>query len=118
MMLWRQFLVGGEGEVFRADDAVGGFEEGGFKYGGEFADVAGPVVLEEACEGSGAEEHGPLLVADADAFEEGLGEWGDVFAAEAEGWDGEPDGAEAEGEVGEDQTLADHLAERGLGGGE
>jgi hypothetical protein len=73
--------AGGKGEVAGPDDAVDGFEEGGFKDAGQLADVAGPVVLEETDEGAGAEEHGALLVAGADAVEEGLGEGGDVFAA-------------------------------------
>jgi len=108
----------GEGEVVGADDAVCGFEEGGFKDGGEFADVSLPVVLEEAGEGAGSEGDGALLVACADAIEEGLGKGGDVFAAKAQGWYGEADGGEAEGEVGEQESLAGHLAERGLGGGD
>lgn len=109
---------GGDRKVFGTDDAVGGFEEGGFKDGGELANVAGPVVLEEAGEGAGAEEDRALLVAEADALEEGLGEGCDVFAAQAQGRDGEADGGEAEGEVGEQQALSGHLAERGLRGSE
>ncbi len=117
--LRRTVVVGsGEGEVFGTDDAVGGFEECGFKDGGEFADVAGPVVLQEAGERAGAEEDGALLVAEADALEEGLGERGDVFAAQAQGRNGEADGGEAEGEVGDKQALTGHLAKRGLRGGE
>jgi hypothetical protein len=111
-------VVGGEGEVFGADYAVDGFEEGGLEDGGEFADVAGPVVLEQAGEGSGAEEDRALLVTEADALEERLGERGDVFATESQGRDGEAYGGEAEGEIGEQETLAGHLAERGLRGGE
>jgi hypothetical protein len=111
-------IVGGEGEVLRSDDAVGGFEECGFEDGGEFADVTGPVVLEKAGECAGSEEDRALLVAEADAFEEGLGERGDVFASKAEGRNGEANCAEAEGEVGEQESLTDHLAERSLGGGE
>jgi len=93
-------VVGGQGKVFGADDAVGGLEEGGFEDGGEFANVAGPAVLEESGEGTGAEEDRALLVAEADALEEGLGEGGDVFAAEAQGRNGEANGGQAEGEVG------------------
>ena len=109
---------GGKDEVAGEDDAVVGFEERGFKDAGELADVAGPVVLEEAGEGAGAEEHGALLIAGADAVEQGLGERGDVFAALAQGRNGEADGGEAEGEVGEKQSLTGHLAERSLRGGE
>jgi hypothetical protein len=105
---------GGNGEVEGADGAVLGFEEGGFEDACEFADVAGPGVLEEAGERAGAEDDGALLVAAAEAFEEALGDGGDVFAALAQGWDGEPDGGEAIGEVGHEQALAGHLAERGL----
>jgi len=111
-------FVGGQGKVFGADDAVGGLEEGGFEDGGEFANVAGPAVLEESGEGTGAEEDRALLVAEADALEEGLGEGGDVFATQAQGRNGEANGGEAEGEVGEQETLASHLAERSLRGGE
>ena len=108
----------GEGEVGGAYDAVGGFKERGFEDGGEFADVAGPGVLDEASERAGAEDDGALLVAGAEAVKQALGERGDVFAALAERRDGEADGGEAEGEVGDEQSLAGHLAERGVGGGE
>jgi hypothetical protein len=111
-------FVGGQGKIFGADDAVGGLEEGGFKDGGEFADVARPVVLEEAGEGAMSKEDRALLVSEADALKQGLGEGRDVFAALAQGRNGEADGGEAEGEVGEKQALASHLAERGLRGGE
>ena len=116
-MSW-SFRFGGQGEVAGEDDAVVGFEERGFKDAGEFADVAGPVVLEEAGEGAGAEEHGALLIAGADAVEQGLGERGDVFAALAQRRNGETDGGEAEGEVGEKKSLTGHLAQRGLRRGE
>ncbi len=66
--------VDGQGKVVGADDAVYGFEEGGFKHGGQLADIAGPVVLEEAGERAGAEDDGALLIAGADAVEQGLGE--------------------------------------------
>ena len=101
-----------EGEVAGADDAVDSFEEGGFKNAGEFADVSRPVVLEEASEGAGSEHDGALLVAVAESFEEGLGEGSDVFAALAQGWNGEANGGEPEGEVGHDQTLSGELAQR------
>src|SRR5271157_3277956 len=93
----KRFGLGGDGEVFGADDAVDGIEQGGFKDAGELAYVTGPVVLEEAGHGSGAEGDGALLVAGADAVEQGLGEGGDVFAALAQGRNGEADGGEAEG---------------------
>jgi hypothetical protein len=108
----------GKGKVAGSDDAVDGFKEGGFKDGGQLADVAGPVVLEETGERAGAEDYRALLVAGADAVEEGLGEGGDVFAAHAQRWDGEADRGETEGEVGHEEALAGHLAERGLRGGE
>jgi hypothetical protein len=103
-----------EGEVFGSDDSVGSLEECGFEDGGEFADVAGPVVLQEASERAGTEEDGALLVAEADALEEGLGEWGDVFAAQAQGRNGEANGCEAESEVGDKQALTGHLTKRSL----
>ena len=112
------FGFGGQGEVAGEDDAVVGFEERGLKDAGEFADVAGPVVLEEAGERAGSEEHGALLIAGADAVEQGLGERGDVFAALAQRRNGEADGGEAEGEVGEQESLTGHLAQRRLRGGE
>ena len=108
----------GKGQVVGADDAVVGFEQGGFKDGGEFAHVAGPAVLQEAGEGAGAEDDGALLIAGADAVEQGLGEQGNVFAALAQRRNGEADGGKAEGEVGQQQALAGHLAQRGLRGGE
>jgi len=115
-------LVEGDGrgkvEVEGADDAVFGFEECGFEDAGEFADVAGPGVLKEPGERAGAEDDGSLLVAAAEAFEEALGDGGDVFAALAQGRDGETDGGEAIGEVGHEQALADHLAKGGLRGRE
>jgi hypothetical protein len=83
--------AGGEGQIAGADYAVDGFKEGGFKDGSQLSDVAGPIVLEEAGECSGAEDDGALLVAGADAVEDGLGEGGDVFTAQAEGWNGEAD---------------------------
>ncbi len=107
-----------EGEVSGADDAVAGFEEGGLKDAGELADVARPVVLEQAGERAGAEDDGALLIAGADAVEQGLGEGGDVFAALAQRRNGEANGGEAEGEVGEEQALAGHLAQRSLRRGE
>src|ERR1039458_505942 len=110
--------AGGQGEVAGVDYAVDGFEKGGFKDGGQLADVTGPVVLEEADKGAGAEDDGALLVAGADAVKEGLGERGDVFAAQAQGWNGEADGGETEGEVRHEEALTGHLAERGLRGGE
>ena len=103
------------GQVVGLDDAVDGFEQGGFEDGGEFADVAGPIVFEESGEGAGAEDDGALLIAVADVFKQVLGERGDVFAALAQGWNGEADGGEAEGEVGQQEALAGHLAQRGLG---
>jgi len=44
----------------------------------------------------------------------GTGPGGDVFAAQAERGHGEADGGEAEGEVGHEETLAGHLAQRGM----
>ena len=110
--------AGGQGQVVWTDDAVFGFEEGSFQDAGELADVAGPTVLEEAGEGAGAEDDGAMLVACAEAVEEGLGEQRDVFAALAERGNGEADGGEAEGEVGHEQALTGHLAEGGLRRGE
>ena len=58
-----------------------------------------------------------LLIAGADAVEQGLGERGNVFAALAQRGNGKADGGEAEGQVGQQQPLAGHLAQRGLRGG-
>ena len=113
-----QFGFSGQGEVAGEDDAVVGFEQGGFKDAGELADVAGPVVLEETGECAGAEDDGALLVAGADAVEQGLGERGNIFAALAQRRNGEADGGESEGEVGKKKSLTGHLAQRGLRGGE
>jgi hypothetical protein len=75
-------------------------------------------VLEEAGERAGAEDDGALLIAGADAVEEALGEGSDVFSALTQGGNGEANGGEAVGEVGHEQALAGHLAERGLRPGE
>ena len=75
-------------------------------------------MLQEAGQRAGAEDDGALLVAGADAVEQGLGQRGDVFAALAQRGNGEADGGEAEGEVGQQQALAGHLAQRGLRGGQ
>jgi len=108
----------GEGEVGGVNDAVVGFKDGSFEDGGELANVAGPVVPEEAGEGSGAETDGALLISAAEALEQELSKGCDVFSALAQGRDGEADGGEAEGEVRQKESLAGHLAERGLGRGE
>ena len=112
------FKKGGDEQIFRADDAVGGFEQSGFKHAGELTHIAWPAVLEQACERTGAENDGTLLVAAADAVEKGLCKSGDVFFAIAQGRDGEADGGETEGEVGHEQALPGHLAERGFRGGD
>jgi len=113
-----EFVIGGEGEVVWADNSVVGFEERGFEDGGKFAHVAGPVVLEEAGKSAGTEDDGALLIALADAIEQGLGEGSDVFSAQAQGGDGEADSGEAKCEVGQQLALTGHLAERSLRGGE
>jgi hypothetical protein len=104
--------VVGQGEIGGADDAVGGLEERGLEDARELAHIAGPGVLKEAGEGAGAEDDVALLIAGGDALEQGLGERGDVFAALAQGRNGEADGGEAEGEVGHEQALTGHLAKR------
>ena len=114
----RRFGLGGDGEVFGADDAILGLKERALDDAGELADVAWPVVLEEPGERAGSEGNGALLVAGADAVEEGLGEGGDVFFALAEGRHGETHGGETEGEVGHEKALGGHLAERDLGRGD
>ena len=83
------FLAAGQVKVFGADDAIDGFEESGFKDRGQFADVAGPGVLEEAGERAGAEQDRALLIAGAETVEETLSERGDVFAAQAQGGTGQ-----------------------------
>jgi hypothetical protein len=74
--------------------------------------------LEETGKCAGSEDDWALLVAGADAVEEKLRERGDVFAALAQRGDGEANGSEAKGEVGEKKSLAGHLAERSLRRGE
>ena len=59
-----------------------------------------------------------MLVADADAVEQGLGERGDIFAALAQRGNGEAEGGKPEGQVGQHQPLLGHLAQRGLRGGQ
>ena len=108
----------GESKVGRTNNAVVGLQERVLKDACEFAHIAGPGVLEEPGERAGSEDDGALLIAGADAVEEELGERGDVFAALAQRRNGEANGGEAEGEVGEKKPLAGHLAERCLRGGE
>ena len=108
----------GQGEIDGTDDAIFSFEERRLKDAGKFAHIAGPVVLQEAGEDSGSEDNGTLLVACTDAVKKELGERSDIFAALAQGWDGEANGSEAEGEVGQQQALTGHLAERCLRGSE
>jgi len=107
----RGFRAGGQGEIVRADGSVAGFEQGGFKDGGKLAHVSGPVVLQEAGQRAGAHEDRALLIARADAVEQGLGQRGDVFAAQAQRRNGEADGGEAEGEIGQQEALRGHLAQ-------
>ncbi len=109
-----RFLETGKIEVVGADDSIHGFEECGFEHRSQFAHVAGPGMLEKPGQCAGAEHDGALLIADADAVEQGLGERADVFTAHAQGRNGEADGAKAEGEVRHEQALTGHLAERGL----
>ena len=73
-------------------------------------------MLQEAGKRAGAERHGALLITVADLVEQGLREGSDVFAALAQGRNGEADGAEAESKVGQKQALASHLAQRDLRG--
>jgi len=68
----RGFKAGGQGEIVGADGSVAGFEQGGFKDGGKLAHVSGPVVLQEAGQRAGAHEDRALLIARADAVEQGL----------------------------------------------
>ena len=110
----RRLEAVGQGEVGGTDDAVVGLKESIFENAGELAHVAGPSVLEEAGKGAGSEDDGALLIADADAVEEELGEGGDVFAALAQRRDRETNGGETKGEVGKKQSLTGHLAQRSL----
>ena len=45
LLIWMEVRFGGQSEVAGKDDAVVGFEKGGFKDAGKLADIAGPVVL-------------------------------------------------------------------------
>jgi hypothetical protein len=107
-----------ESEVGGLDDSVADFEESGLEDAGELPDIAGPVVLEKAGESAGTEDDGALLITGAEAVEKVLGERSDVFAALAQGWNSETDGSETKGEVGEEQPLAGHLAQRSFRRGE
>ena len=116
--LRRGFKAGGEGQVAGADDAVAGFEESGFEDGGQLAHVSRPTVLQEAGQRAGRHEDRALLIARADAVQQSLGQRGDVFAALAQRGNGKADGGEPEGQVGQQEALRGHLAQRGLRGGE
>jgi len=108
----------GEGEVRGTDDAIVGLEERVLEDAGELAHIAGPGVLEEAGKRAGSEDDRALLVAGAEAIEEKLREWGNVFTALAQRRDGEANGGETKSEVGEKESLAGHLPERSLRRGE
>ena len=106
----------GQGEIGGLDEAIGGFEERHFEDTGELANVARPVVLQEAGEGAGSKDDRTQLVAVAEAIEQELCERSDIFAALAERRDGEADRGEAEGEIGKERALAGHVAKRSLRG--
>ena len=112
----RGFEAGGQGEIVGADGSVAGFEQSGFKHGGELAHVSRPVVLQEAGERAGRHKDRALLIARADAVKHSLGQRGDVFAAHTQRRNSKADGGEAEGEIGQQETLRGHLAQRGLRG--
>ena len=118
MQLGGGFKAGGESQVVGADDAIDGLQQGGFEDGGQLAHVSRPTVLEQTGQSAGSHEDGALLVAGANAVQQGLCQGGDVFAALAQGWDAKADGGEAEGQIGQHQALGGHLAQRGLGGGQ
>jgi len=110
----RGFQAAGQGQVVGADDAVDGFEQGGFEDGGQLTHVAGPVVLQKAGECAGSKGHGALLIADAEPVEQELGQWSNIFAALAQRRNSEADGGQAEREIGKKKSLASHLPQRGL----
>ena len=66
----------------------------------------------------GPRRDGALLIAGADAVKEELNERGDVFTALAKRRDGKANRSEAKREVGKEQSLTGHLAQRSLRGGE
>ena len=117
---WGGFVgqMEGQGEIGGTENAGAGIEDGGFEDGGKFADVSRPGMLEQAGKGSGSENCGGLLVASADAVNEGLGNGGDVFAVFAEGRDGKADGGETKGQVGQKKPLAGQMAQGGVAGDE
>ena len=65
-------------------------------------------------EGSWGEDGCGLLVTAADAVDESLSYGGDIFAMFAEGWNGETDGGEAEGEIRQEETFAGELPQGGV----
>jgi hypothetical protein len=112
------FQAGGQGQIFGPDDAVDGFEQRGFQHRGQLAHVSRPVVLQQPGQRAGPQHHGALLVARADAVQQRLGQHGNVFAALAQRGNGKADGGEPEGQIGQQQALRGHLAQRGLRGGQ
>jgi len=72
-------------EVVGTNDSAGGVEDGGFKNRCKFADVSRPRVLQQAMQCPLGKYGGRLLVAPADAIDQGLRDGSDVFAAFAQG---------------------------------
>ena len=94
-----RFLAVRQIQILGANDAVHRFKQRGFKDRGQFTHIAGPGVLQQARQRARSERDGTLLIAVADSVQQRLGEWGDVFSAKTQRWNGEADGAEAEREI-------------------
>ena len=67
-------------------------------------------MLQQAGKRAGTQKHRPLLVALAEAVQKRLGQRGNIFAPQPQRRHGKADGGKPEGEVGQQQALAGHLA--------
>ncbi len=114
--------VGGAGELRGEEvggEGAGGGEDDAALHGVfEFADVAGPLVVEQDAEGLGGEGGGLGGVFGGVDAEEVLGEEGDVFAALAEGWELEGDDVKTIEEVFAEAAVPYGLLEVDVGCGD
>lgn len=108
------FASNWHGKITGADDVAVGFQQARFKYAGQLAHVARPGMLQKTSQRAGAQLHRTMLIATADAIEQRLRDGRNVFAAHAQRGNGKTNGGETEGEIGQQQPLAGHLAQRGL----
>src|ERR1035437_10089829 len=105
---------GGQSKIAGRSDAVVGFKQSGFKYAGQFAHIARPVVMKRAGKRARSKQHRPLLVAGADTVEQGLRQRSYVFSALPQRRNPKSNRSEPKRKVGKKLPLSGHLAKRSL----